>query len=152
MVQDTPIRDQDKFMLRLPDGLRERVAEAGKSNNRSMNSEIVTILENALLSGTGSAFEHSAPGPNALASLIEAHTGQLQITNAKLDQLIALLTPKDATDNLLSDLLGHLVMLGREQLTLAHRTIDALDEISQQLPPPTATTPKSAASNGDLPV
>lgn len=35
----------DKFMLRMPDGLRDRIAYAAKANNRSMNSEIVTTLE-----------------------------------------------------------------------------------------------------------
>lgn len=38
-------RESDKFMLRLPDGMRERIAEAAKENNRSMNSEIVARLE-----------------------------------------------------------------------------------------------------------
>lgn len=38
---------QDKFMLRLPDGMRERIkAEADKAG-RSMNAEIVYQLENA---------------------------------------------------------------------------------------------------------
>lgn len=32
-------------MLRLPRGMRERIAEAARANNRSMNSEIVTALE-----------------------------------------------------------------------------------------------------------
>jgi plasmid stability protein len=35
----------DKFMLRLPDGLRDRIAAAAKHNGRSMNAEIVQILE-----------------------------------------------------------------------------------------------------------
>ena len=34
----------DKFMLRMPDGMRERIAEKARVNNRSMNSEIVAIL------------------------------------------------------------------------------------------------------------
>ena len=35
----------DRFQLRLPDGLRARIARAAKDNGRSMNSEIVSILE-----------------------------------------------------------------------------------------------------------
>lgn len=38
-------RDSDKFMLRLPDGMRSRIAEAAKANGRSMNAEIVHCLE-----------------------------------------------------------------------------------------------------------
>lgn len=39
---------QDKFMLRLPDGMREAVAKRADENGRSMNSEIVQILQDAL--------------------------------------------------------------------------------------------------------
>ncbi|MFS8040116.1 MULTISPECIES: Arc family DNA-binding protein [Xanthobacter] len=38
-------RDQNKFVVRLPEGMRDRIAEAAKENNRSMNSEIITRLE-----------------------------------------------------------------------------------------------------------
>jgi hypothetical protein len=34
-----------KFMVRLPGDMRDRIAEAAKANNRSMNSEIVARLE-----------------------------------------------------------------------------------------------------------
>lgn len=34
----------DKFMLRLPDGMRERIKSAAENNGRSMNSEIVATL------------------------------------------------------------------------------------------------------------
>ncbi len=35
----------DKFMLRLPDGMRERIKSMAEKNNRSMNAEIVSALE-----------------------------------------------------------------------------------------------------------
>jgi predicted DNA-binding protein len=38
-------RDSEKFNLRLPDGMRERIADAAKENGRSMNSEIIARLE-----------------------------------------------------------------------------------------------------------
>lgn len=38
-------RDSDKFMLRLPDGMRERVRSAAQRNGRSMNAEIVATLD-----------------------------------------------------------------------------------------------------------
>mgnify|MGYP003124070254 CR=1 FL=1 len=40
-----PSDKQDKFMLRLPTGMRERIKAAADDNNRSMNSEIVAVLE-----------------------------------------------------------------------------------------------------------
>ena len=36
---------QDKYVLRLPDGMRERLKAAAESNGRSMNAEIVTRLQ-----------------------------------------------------------------------------------------------------------
>lgn len=41
-------RTSDKFMLRLPDGMRERVASEALKNKRSMNAEIVARLERTL--------------------------------------------------------------------------------------------------------
>jgi hypothetical protein len=38
-------RNQDQYMLRLPDGMRERLHHAAKSNARSLNSEIVARLD-----------------------------------------------------------------------------------------------------------
>lgn len=37
----------DKFMLRLPDGLRDKIKEEAKENLRSMNAEIVLKLSRA---------------------------------------------------------------------------------------------------------
>lgn len=43
-----PSQMQDKFNLRFPDGMRDAIAERAKANGRSMNSEIVQILDDAL--------------------------------------------------------------------------------------------------------
>lgn len=48
MAQESPSRDQDKFMVRMPEGMRERIAEEAKANGRSMNAEIVARLEQSL--------------------------------------------------------------------------------------------------------
>lgn len=46
MAQNTENRAlNDKFMLRLPDGMRDRIKAAAEHNNRSMNAEIVMALE-----------------------------------------------------------------------------------------------------------
>ncbi|WP_211097475.1 Arc family DNA-binding protein [Burkholderia sp. LS-044] len=41
-------RESDKFMLRFPDGMRDRIAESAKKNGRSMNAEIVSRLDVSL--------------------------------------------------------------------------------------------------------
>lgn len=40
-----PHQGSDKYIVRFPDGMRDRIAEAAKANNRSMNSEIIARLE-----------------------------------------------------------------------------------------------------------
>lgn len=38
-------RGSDQFILRMPDGMRDRIKELAADNRRSMNSEIITMLE-----------------------------------------------------------------------------------------------------------
>lgn len=41
-------RTADKFVVRLPEGMRERIADVAKNHHRSMNSEIIARLEKSL--------------------------------------------------------------------------------------------------------
>lgn len=43
-----PSQLQDKFNLRLPDGMKDAIAERAKANGRSMNSEIIQMLQYAI--------------------------------------------------------------------------------------------------------
>lgn len=40
-----PLQPQDKYVLRMPDGMRDRIKKAAEVNKRSMNAEIVATLE-----------------------------------------------------------------------------------------------------------
>lgn len=42
-----PVQPQDKYVLRLPDGLRDRIKAHAERHGRSMNTEIVRVLEEA---------------------------------------------------------------------------------------------------------
>ena len=44
----TDSRAQDKFVIRLPDGLRPEIATVACRNQRSMNGEIIHRLERSL--------------------------------------------------------------------------------------------------------
>jgi len=41
-------RTADKFVVRLPPGMRKKIAEVARSYHRSMNSEIISRLEGSL--------------------------------------------------------------------------------------------------------
>ncbi|CAH1652116.1 Arc-like DNA binding domain-containing protein [Hyphomicrobiales bacterium] len=51
MPQETPSRDLDKVIVRLPDGMREQLKEAAKFAKRSMNAEIVARLADSFEPG-----------------------------------------------------------------------------------------------------
>lgn len=46
-IRPRPLQTEDKYVLRLPDGMRDRIKAAAEKNNRSMNAEIVATLEEA---------------------------------------------------------------------------------------------------------
>ncbi len=58
---------QDQFVVRMPDGMRSRLAERAKNNMRSMNSEAVMILADALSSEskTTTGVQFGDPSPAA---------------------------------------------------------------------------------------
>jgi hypothetical protein len=48
MDKNKPARsaqEAEKFILRMPDGMRDRIAAAAKANNRSMNAECIARLD-----------------------------------------------------------------------------------------------------------
>lgn len=71
----------DKFMLRMPDGMRERIAEVAKANNRSMNSEIIARLEASLTLGDTGQKEAS------LAKHLTEHQHEMRELRERLMQL-----------------------------------------------------------------
>lgn len=40
-----PLQPQDKYVLRMPDGMRDRIKKAAERSGRSMNAEIIAALE-----------------------------------------------------------------------------------------------------------
>ena len=52
-MDDYPSRLADRFMIRMPDGWRERLKENAARNRRSMNAEILCILQGALGAAAG---------------------------------------------------------------------------------------------------
>lgn len=48
-MSEKPIRDYDRFILRLPDGLKDRLQHRAAMNGRSMNAEVVDMLERVMV-------------------------------------------------------------------------------------------------------
>lgn len=44
-MSDRKPQTEDKYVLRFPDGMRDRLKEEAAKNNRSMNAEIIARLE-----------------------------------------------------------------------------------------------------------
>ena len=64
-------RNADKFVVRLPDGMREQIAERAKTNGRSMNAEMVMMMQNQL--NGGASLSDSA---SALIDLVQLELGE----------------------------------------------------------------------------
>lgn len=65
-------RESDKFMLRLPDGMRERLKDEAAKNGRSMNAEIVHHLEEALASAARRRLPGVPVGPAQMEAIVQA--------------------------------------------------------------------------------
>lgn len=73
-----PSENQERFIVRLPDGMRDQIAVVAKDNNRSMNAEIVARLQASFPPSTESgAWEKTFPSA-ALAIRGDAITAQMQ--------------------------------------------------------------------------
>ncbi len=65
-----PTKNAEKFVVRLPQGMRARIAETARRYRRSMNSEIVTRLERSLDGSPASDGEGAMlPGTRSLSEL-----------------------------------------------------------------------------------
>jgi hypothetical protein len=65
----------DKFILRFPDGMRDLIAEEAKANNRSMNAEVVSRLQNSFEKGETRT---SGGSPDAVAQMLDKRLKKLE--------------------------------------------------------------------------
>lgn len=74
MPQQSRSRDQEKIVVRLPDGMRSKLTDRAKANFRSTNSEVVMILANALGDESNAA---AGPGPEKAVPAAAANRSAL---------------------------------------------------------------------------
>ncbi len=92
-----PSRTAEQFVVRFPEGMRNRVAEAAKANSRSMNAEIVARLQASFEPATDDSLKQKVEQANAeLDALIELRIQKIdaaakRIADREHQRIIALL-------------------------------------------------------------
>ena len=91
-----PSRSAEQFVVRLPDGMRDRLADAAKAAGRSMNAEIVARLQ--------SSFASPAAAPETLAAGLDKVLKELERLHDVNQQLMKLNTyPLDGSLDISTD-------------------------------------------------
>ena len=95
-------RTADKFVVRLPEGMRDRIAEVARHHHRSMNSEIVARLEHSLFpegvaNEPKSSLELSVDGNHLAAHELELLQRFRQLSRRQQNALIALIAQDTGT-------------------------------------------------------
>ena len=82
MVQDTPSRKLDQYIVRFPDGMRDKLKKAAKENNRSLNAEIIARLEEypriSLLENSIKALENAVKANDHSEGLLKSQADKLR--------------------------------------------------------------------------
>ncbi|MNQ43927.1 Arc-like DNA binding domain protein [compost metagenome] len=91
-------RTADKFVVRLPDGMRETIAQVAREHHRSMNSEIIVRLEASLIAE--GALEETKPINHA--ELTKQEQEMLlhfrRLSNRQQIALVALIEPDESAN------------------------------------------------------
>ncbi|KFI24208.1 regulatory protein [Haematobacter missouriensis] len=80
---------KDRYMLRLPDGMRDDIKRLAETNHRSMNAEIVAALEMHL---------YASGGPDREYSDYERKVSDLSVIVAALQTAKRLLIEQEGAD------------------------------------------------------
>lgn len=79
-------RESEKYVLRLPAGMRERIKAAATRNNRTMNAEIVAVLEEKFPVPTISQYLADKLGSDTILELINTEKADLPAAILKMNK------------------------------------------------------------------
>lgn len=114
--QNYPSRTADQFVVRFPDGMRDRLKEAAATNGRSMNAEIIARLSESL-------------APSMPAALLEAENKHLK---QRIED-VSLLAEMEGT---LASMMAVTTKVGIESLPSEwheHESIISLSRLAQSI-------------------
>lgn len=102
MPARAPSQKLDQFLLRLPDGMRDKLGTAARANNRTMTAEIISRLENSfpneqavqIPGKTGSGKDDMAQQLALLTELVKDMNLSLHILSLQFDNLHAKKRPR----------------------------------------------------------
>lgn len=77
MVQDSPSRKLEQYIVRFPDGMRDRIKEAAKDNGRSMNAEIISRLEASFAKTDETGFDEHELSEAVKKAVLEVVAGKV---------------------------------------------------------------------------
>lgn len=82
MAKPVPSRGSDQFMVRFPEGMREWIKAVADQNGRSMNSEIIHLIEHGLTSANNQITPRDLFAAAALNVLIGLDRATVEIAEA----------------------------------------------------------------------
>lgn len=132
-----PSRTAEQFVVRFPDGMRDKIANAAKANNRSMNAEIVARLDDSFQVAARTDEQAFQEGFDSASLRIEVARLREQL-HAERMQKFEDRASADATGRLLEALPMELVSqyglhLYREQLDMIRREAESARQQYQPL-------------------
>lgn len=87
--KEFPSDKADKFVVRFPDGMREKIRAAAEANNRSMNAEIIARLQDSFAAEDG--LKHPVPAGSTMTTRTAAAVQELIQTDEFKDGMRAAL-------------------------------------------------------------
>lgn len=84
----------ERFTVRMPDGMRDLVAARAKANGRSMNSEIIQIIQDALDASSGTVRTGNTDTDRELQSLLVSLRRHAQEQDMLLNDFVHILNKK----------------------------------------------------------
>lgn len=122
MSDSRPGRGADQFIVRFPEGMRERVKDAADKNGRSMNAEIVDLIQSAL--------DDVGPTKHELGEIIERQNQHM----ADQKQAIAQLSrATEAQRDALEKMHAQLDKDAEFAMSILRRVLDYIDDIPASL-------------------
>lgn len=101
-MSEKQVKDYDKFVVRLPDGMRDLIAEMAKKDGRSMNSEIIALIELAI-----KVCRNFGPDDGTVVQQFQEQLNEINKKNKEIEEGISI--TKNEIDRMVNLITGNLI-------------------------------------------